>query len=146
MHNTDFYRNLWNVSFLTHLWQVNTGTKCHGRSRDPGKNARPESASCCLRAAIDRRFRQPKGSMRRSRVGIFARIPRAAWHFYIITLQFRFHVRDQLTLTVLKIVFFLVLCYPQMTQENIPEKFGRNHNHCPIGLIMTVLFFIMPAL
>ena len=68
-------------------------TKCHGRSRDPGKNARPESASCCLRAAVDRRSRQPEGSMRRSRAGIFARSPRAAWHFDIITLEFRFQGR-----------------------------------------------------
>ena len=37
---------------------TNYGTKSHGWLRGYGKNARPESASCCLRAAVDRRSRQ----------------------------------------------------------------------------------------
>ena len=57
------------------------GTKSHGWSRDHGKNARPESTSCCLRAAVDRRSRQPEGSRRRSRAGILARGPRTAMAF-----------------------------------------------------------------
>ena len=69
-------------------WTAN-GTKLHGRSRDPGKDARPESASCCLRAAKDRRSRQLEGSRRHSRAGIFARSQRAACYFSIIALKFR---------------------------------------------------------
>ena len=68
----------------------NIGTKCHGCWRDTGKYARPESASCRQRAAIDRRSRQPEGGMRRSRAGIFSRGPRAAWHFNIIPWEIRF--------------------------------------------------------
>ena len=62
------------LQFCDAVLQV-SGTKCHGHSRGPGKNARRESASCCLRC---------------SRVDIFARSPRAAWHFNIITLEFMF--------------------------------------------------------
>ena len=72
------------------LMRLSYGTKSHGWSRDHGKNARPESTSCCLRAAVDRRSRQPEGSRRCSRAGIFARSPRAPCDFYIINLKFRF--------------------------------------------------------
>ena len=47
------------------------GTKCHGCWRDTGKYARPESASCRQRAAIDRRLR----------AGIFARGPESGMAF-----------------------------------------------------------------
>ena len=57
------------------------GTKCHGWWRDTGKYARPESASCRQRAAIDRRSRQPEGDMRRSRASIFASVPPPAMAF-----------------------------------------------------------------
>ena len=46
-----------------------------------GKNARPESASCCLRAAVDQRSRQPEGSRRRSGADIFARSPKSGVSF-----------------------------------------------------------------
>ena len=55
--------------------QTDNGTKCHGCWRDTGKYARPKSASC---------------RQRRLRKGIFARGPRAAWHFNIIPWEIRF--------------------------------------------------------
>ena len=55
------------------------GTKCHGWSRDPGKNP-----SVCA---------SPQAAWGALGAGIFARSPRAAWHFDIITLEFRFQGR-----------------------------------------------------
>ena len=46
-----------------------------------GKNARPESASCCLRAAVDQRSRHPNGSRRLSRAGIFSHDPERGMSF-----------------------------------------------------------------
>ena len=58
------------------------GTKCHGCWRDTGKYACPKSAAYGLW--------QPSGGMRHLRAGIFARGPRAAWHFNIIPWEIRF--------------------------------------------------------
>ena len=53
----------------------------------------PESASCCLRAAVDRRSRQPEGSRRRSRAGILAMSPRPPCDYSIISKKYKFPLR-----------------------------------------------------
>ena len=76
------------------MGQLDYGTKSHGWLRNYGKNACPECASCCPTMFMAARRQQEalKG-------GYFPITPKPPCDFYIITMEFRFPLIQQVGLT-----------------------------------------------